>query len=224
MLRQIIVPLDGSTLAEHVLPHASALARATSSSLVLLQVVPPLVHTRLATWSTSRSALSQGHKEDFARAHTYLSRVEEGLRVEEVEVESRVREGDAAKVIASEVSQDSSIFLIAMSTHGRSGLERWFFGSVAERVLQTSPLPLLLIRPDEDLQLTQQPYRRTYRTVMVALDGSTPAEQALAQRGSSRGTPRGTAQLFTAPSLEVSVSLQEADGHRIHRGSKAYCI
>jgi nucleotide-binding universal stress UspA family protein len=181
MLRQIIVPLDGSTLAEMALPHASAMARATSSSLVLLQVVPPLVHTRSATWSTSRSALSQSHKEDFVRAQTYLSKVEEGLRVEGVEAETRLREGDAAKVIVSEVSEDPSIFVIAMSTHGRSGLGRWFSGSVAEKVLQTSPVPLLLSRPDEDQQLTWHPYRQTYRTIMVALDGSTPAEQALEQ-------------------------------------------
>jgi nucleotide-binding universal stress UspA family protein len=171
MQRQILVPLDGSKLAEQALPHAATMARATSSSLVLLQVVPPLLHTR--------SALLQIPKEDFAWAQTYLSRVEEGLRVKGVEVEIRVREGDAAKVIVSEVRQDPGIFLIAMSTHGRSGLGRWFFGSVAEKVLQTSPVPLLLIHPDQDQQLTQPPYPQAYGTVMVALDGNTPAEQAL---------------------------------------------
>jgi nucleotide-binding universal stress UspA family protein len=56
MLRQIIVPLDGSTLAEHALPHASAMARATSNSLVLLQVVPP---GRAAEMSSKSAALTQ---------------------------------------------------------------------------------------------------------------------------------------------------------------------
>jgi nucleotide-binding universal stress UspA family protein len=203
MQKQIIVPLDGSTLAEHALPHASAMARATSSSLVLLQVVPLVVHSRTAAWLTSRSAMSHSGTEDFARAHAYLSSVEEGLSAQGIEVESRVREGDAAKVIVSEVSRDPNIFQIAMSTHGRSGLGRWFYGSVAEKVLQTSPVPLLLVRPAEDQQLARHAYPQTYRTIMVAMDGSTPAEQALEQaRMLAVSTGAGLLLISAVPALE----------------------
>lgn len=230
MLRQIIVPLDGSTLAEHALPHAAAMARATSSSLVLLQVVPALMNTGPSSWSTSRSVLLKSDKEDSDRAQTYLSRLEAGLRVEGVEVETRVRQGDAAKVIVSEVSDDPSIFLIAMSTHGRSGLGRWFFGSVAEKVLRTSCVPLLLIRPDENLQSAWHRYPHTYRKIMVALDGSTPAEQALEQAQmlaaatgailvlvSAVPALEGMAVYLGAASLQLYADAWQVENERIRR-------
>jgi nucleotide-binding universal stress UspA family protein len=66
-----------------------------------------------------------------------------------------------------------------MSTHGRSGLGRLFFGSVSEKILHASPLPLLLVRPEESRERPQHPYTGAYSTIMVPLDGSVLAEQAL---------------------------------------------
>jgi nucleotide-binding universal stress UspA family protein len=182
MPRQILVPLDSSVLAEMALPNAVAMARATGSSLILLQVVPSAWHTRSAGWGIPHSAVTQSQKEVAATAHAYLWGIEGQLRAKGIDVTSRVREGDPAKVIVSEATQDPSITLIVMSTHGRSGLGRFFFGSVSEKVLHASPLPLLLVRSDERKKRARPPYEDTYpaySTMMVPLDGSALAERAL---------------------------------------------
>ena len=171
MLRQILVPLDGSVLAEMALPNAVTMARTTASSLILLQVVPSAWH--------SRSIVTQSQKEAADAVQAYLLGIERQLRTEGIEVTSRVREGEPAKVIVSEAAQDPSITAIVMSTHGRSGLGRLFFGSVSEKILHASPLPLLLVRPEESKERPQHPYKGTYSTIMVPLDGSVLAEQAL---------------------------------------------
>ncbi|MEO8285303.1 MAG: universal stress protein [Chloroflexota bacterium] len=179
MLRQILVPLDGSVLAEMALPNAVAMARATASSLILLQVVPSPSHNRPAAWGMARSAVPENHKEEANAAQAYLWGIEGQLRAERIEVTSRVREGDPAKVIVSEAAYDPSITLIVMSTHGRSGLGRWFFGSVSEKVLHASPIPLLLVRPEGGEEAARRSHKDTYSTIMVPLDGSALAEQAL---------------------------------------------
>lgn len=92
-----------------------------------------------------------------------------------------MREGDPAKVIVSEAAHDPGITLVVMSTHGRSGLGRWFFGSVSEKVLHASPVPLLLVRPEGRKEPVRYSGKETYHKIMVPLDESSLAEQALEQ-------------------------------------------
>jgi nucleotide-binding universal stress UspA family protein len=181
MLRQLLVPLDGSVLAEMALSQAVTMARVTGSALTLLQVVPWPTQNRSATRGIPQEAELQSRSEEKGQAQAYLWGIEGQLRAAGVSVTSRVREGDPVKAIIAEVTQDPDITLVVMSTHGRSGLGRWFFGSVSEQVLHASRVPLLLVRPEAGNAAGRQPYQDTYGTIVALLDRSPPAEQALDQ-------------------------------------------
>jgi len=136
MFERILIPLDGSALAESVLIQVRRLLLRGDGELLLLQVVtlPP---------STEADA---GEPLDllWARATEYLGNVAARLSAEGLRVRSRVVEGFPAHQIL-EVAKKEKATLIAMSTHGRTGLSRWVFGSVTEKVLRASPIPVLAI-------------------------------------------------------------------------------
>lgn len=146
MYRRLLVPLDGSALAEKALAHAQELARLFGSELILLRVVvspytlvaPDLI---LAGADPDLPALR-------ANAEAYLRSVASRLEGQGVTVRTVVCDGPVAETILDQAqAQDAD--LIVMSTHGRSGVRRWVYGSVAERVLQGAACPVLLIRAAE---------------------------------------------------------------------------
>jgi len=201
----ILVPLDGSALAETALPHALALAHLTSRSLTLLRVVPMPVAYSQAVWGGAPlpGSVWEGVEEEPERAREYLastaSHCSEGLSQGEgsgsgqgpvqeqldIEVHTQVLEGDPASAIIKHVEEHPLVTTIAMATHGRRGLDRWISGSVAEKVLHSSPVPLLLVRASEEvvtLPLPAHPLDEVkYNTIVVPLDGSSFAEMALEQ-------------------------------------------
>jgi nucleotide-binding universal stress UspA family protein len=191
MQRQIVVPLDGSRLAEKALPHAVALARAAGSGLTLLQVVSiPQVANSLAWGDPVASTVSAPHEEMLESAHTYLRDVTLRLGSAGLAVQVEVLEGDAAEAIIVYAEQHPQVVMIVMSTRGRSGLTRWVLGSVAEKVLQVAPVLLAVIRPQGDSENQAEvdasgfgrrglPGLPSYRTILVPLDGSVLAEEAL---------------------------------------------
>ncbi len=145
MYKHILCSLDGSPLAERALPHAMALARAFGARLTLLRVVemPPIPSMpELATVEVE--LLPQLHEE----AQTYIQGKVGELREQGLEVKGVVMEGRAAEAIA-DYAIEHGVDLIVMATHGRSGLSRWAFGSVADRVLRQAHCPVLLIRASE---------------------------------------------------------------------------
>lgn len=145
MQQQILVPLDGSALAESILPYAGALARATASTLKLLQVKPPPLVDMEVNGMTS--ILENWQKQALDAAHTYLAGVAARLQSAGLVVQAEVLEGDPATCIVSSAEQDPNLLLIVMATHGRGEMRRWIFGSVTSKVLHTCPKPLLLRRP-----------------------------------------------------------------------------
>jgi nucleotide-binding universal stress UspA family protein len=143
MYQKILVPLDGSELAECVLPHVKAIATGLSvKQVVLLRVVepppagtPPEVEVEVVEKANVKAA-----KEYLAQKKAMLSK--EGLNVE-----AEVLIGKPAETITDFV-QPNKVDLIALATHGRSGISRWLFGSVADRLVRSySAVPILLIRP-----------------------------------------------------------------------------
>ena len=149
MYRQILVPLDGSEFAAQVLPHVETLAHCTGAGIVLLRV------TVFAYEGASPAADMAGfipvlrpeEREDVRKeAEDYLKQVSKDLRSRGLQVSTVVRDGNAGDVIV-ELAHGEEVDLIAMSTHGRTGLGRALFGSVAEQVLRGAGKPLLLIRP-----------------------------------------------------------------------------
>lgn len=142
MYRKMLVTLDGSPLAECVLPHASALAKGCAVLEVwLLRVVEPMPIGEGVTQEFIYKVY--GEREKVAKK--YLEGIAKGLRDQGLTVNMAVTQGQAADEIASFVEKNK-VDLIVMATHGRSGMGRWVFGSVSDRVLREAKVPVLLIR------------------------------------------------------------------------------
>lgn len=140
MYKKILVPLDGSALAEKVLTFAEEEAKAHGASLVLLRVVQLMFMEE--PFSEAEQEAIQMSKD---RAGEYLQEVAERLKKDGVDVKVDVAFGDPANVILN-VAEAEKVDLIAMTTHGYSGLERFVWGSVADKVAKATNIPLLLIR------------------------------------------------------------------------------
>jgi nucleotide-binding universal stress UspA family protein len=182
MSEQILVPLDGSGLAEKALPHAMAVARATSRSIVLLLVIPPPVPFGEMGWALVPPVnpdLGKDWEDELSSGRKYLDEVATSLSAKGFDVHVETLEGDPAMQIVRYAEQHPSVTLITMSTHGHSGLARWVFGSVTEKVVQASPVPLMIIRAQKPTSEGGSADIPLYNTIVVPLDGSQFAEQAL---------------------------------------------
>lgn len=180
--QQILVPLDGSALAENILPHAEVMARSSACGLLLLHVITPSETNQTRLWSAAAPAdlRRQWEEEDLTRIHSYLAALAARLQAEGLHVRTEVlTEPDPAEAIINRAAGDPAITLIALATHGRSGLSRWVFGSVAAKLLSVAPKPLLLLRTHGEAGVYLPEAR--YHTIVVPLDGSPLAEQALEQ-------------------------------------------
>jgi nucleotide-binding universal stress UspA family protein len=137
MYKRMLVPLDGSPLAEGVLPHAQALAISLGAELVLLRVA--FAHVLPAGDPIQAQAAAVQEAED------YVTALAQRLQAQGLRAEAKVRYGDPVEEILDHVVWDH-IDLIAMATHGRTGLKRVVLGSVAEAVLRRTSVPMLLVR------------------------------------------------------------------------------
>jgi nucleotide-binding universal stress UspA family protein len=158
VFERILVPLDGSELAESALPYAEFLAKQVGSRVFLLSVAPSLEHL-IALMSagssptmpdtlppTSVDIATQEYERERQDLSTYLETIQRRLTADGISVETEVREGDTTDNILDYANViDAS--LIVMSTHGRGGLRRVVFGSVADALLRRAPhIPMLLHR------------------------------------------------------------------------------
>ena len=134
---RILVPLDGSECAENILPKVEKLAADLKASVALLRVA--YAHTFPGVDTT------EAEVKVVREAEEYLGKIEERLKAKGFSVDSHVRYGIEAEEILDHAAQ-KDIDLIAMSTHGRSGVGRWLLGSVAEKILRHCPKPIFLVR------------------------------------------------------------------------------
>ncbi|MBF6612463.1 MAG: universal stress protein [Chloroflexi bacterium] len=187
MQRRILAVLDGSPLGEAVLPDTVALARATCNSVTLLQVLLPVEVVSTGAWGISAPALARRRRKRLCAARSYLEGVAAVLRSQGLVVYFKAVEGNPAATVVSQVRQDASISAIAIATHYGKGISHPLFGSVSvvQELLRSAPVPLLLVSPDSETVLqvsgstTPHPPHPPYRTILVPLDGSPLAEQAL---------------------------------------------
>ena len=174
MYSRILVPLDGSDLAEQALPYAVALADVLDSPVVLLRVpenIHPLGHDDF-DFSSSLQGMSA---EDLKKESVdYLDGVASRLRNQGLKVSAKVRTGEAADLIVEEAAFEEDTIVI-MASRGRSGIARWVMGSVADAVLRGVEGPLLLVRPVDGPALEEP----TIDRILLPLDGSELAEQVL---------------------------------------------
>ncbi len=151
-LKNLIVPLDGSPLADQVLPHVEALAPALGLNVILVRVTASSdEYYRYVDMSAgvNPERFEAYAKEAQAEAAHHLQQVKERLIRNGVSsVEERLLNGNAARAILDLV-QETADSLVALTTHGRSGVERWVLGSVTDRLVRHSGQPVLVIRADD---------------------------------------------------------------------------
>jgi nucleotide-binding universal stress UspA family protein len=145
MYRRALVPLDGSLVAETIMPFILQIAGPLDMDVVLLRVVRP---TPPVVIESTRYIEIEDIEARRVDAEEYLAPLAVELRAKGVRVSTRVRRGEPAEQIVS-AAKDERADLIAMSTHGRGGLGRLLFGSVAEAVLRHADIPVFLLRATE---------------------------------------------------------------------------
>jgi nucleotide-binding universal stress UspA family protein len=174
MFDAILVPLDGSELAECVLPHLQAIAHSFNAEITLLRVLeknqangsPQLFD--LLNWQISRT-----------RATVYLEKIkvriqESGLRVRAVVLEGLIAQG------ITDYAQNQGIKLIVLSSHGRSGLTHWGISSITQKIILSAPTSVLIVRANQnDIRTDELSSIPLYRRILVPLDGSQRAENVL---------------------------------------------
>jgi nucleotide-binding universal stress UspA family protein len=143
---RILVPLDGSEVGEAALVYATELAARLDLEVILFQVVAPAYHVYSSGEIVSQVPYTEKEMEPIRKSiQAYLNRVAEKLKAKKINVITETRTGAAAEGIIK-AADELKVDLVAMSTHGRSGVSRWVFGSVASRVIQAGTTPILLVR------------------------------------------------------------------------------
>jgi nucleotide-binding universal stress UspA family protein len=147
-LQRILVPLDGSELAEVALQHAQRLAQDHGVTLLLVQSIEPVEQMSMAPIAMNIDFQLEISAKLRQVAQHYLEGIQQQLEREGLSSDILVVDGAPANAIL-DIAEAEKVDLIAMSTHGRSGLNRWVFGSVADKVLRHAKCPLLVIRAKE---------------------------------------------------------------------------
>jgi nucleotide-binding universal stress UspA family protein len=155
VVRRVLIPLDGSALAEQVLEPALALGAATQAEYTLLRVVQPMIPGGHIPASAKVSGLREPllkqlqalHRQESTEAQEYLERIAERLRARALTVQTRVVSQERPATAILEDASAHGADLIALATHGRGGLKRLLLGSVADKVLRGGATPVLVYRP-----------------------------------------------------------------------------
>lgn len=146
MYKKILAPMDGSELSECSMSHIKAIASGCSvPDVILLMVYEELPRSQLAAYTPS-DFFEQAKKEAQKYAMEYLGKKADELKARGINASVAFEEGNPAEKIL-EYAKKNGVDLIIMSTHGRSGVVRWAMGSVADKVLRHSPVPVLTVAP-----------------------------------------------------------------------------
>ena len=148
MYKKILAPLDGSEFSECSLAHIRAIATGCNvPEVVLLRVVEPLSRQASTVYAVmGEDSIAKIERRDRAEVENYLSQMADKLKKEGIAVQTVVAHGVSADEILN-YAQNNQVDLIIMSTHGRSGISRWAFGSVTDKVLRHSTAAVLTTSP-----------------------------------------------------------------------------
>jgi len=147
MYQKIMVPLDGSELAECVLPHVESLVKAGGvEEVFFVRVVEPsYISSHFSDYAIPEDELKRIEARNKTAAQNYLDQLVSRLDYGKVKLQAEVLNGMVAETLA-EYAQKQGVDLIVIATHGRSGISRWVWGSVADRLLRSSRVPVLMVR------------------------------------------------------------------------------
>ena len=211
----IVVPLDGSELAERALPAAERLARALRRPLLLVNVIAINTWAYLPPSAVFPPATYQEvlKEEDRASQH-YLRDVSQRLAAKELSVHIRSLRGDPASAII-DTARGEAAPLIVMASHGHTGLARFALGSVADRVVSYGRVPTLLVRAlGESMDAAQ------LERAIVPLDGSDTAERALSLVAQLAGDPLREVTLIQVVNPEVRAGQTDEARHYLEGASQ----
>ena len=174
-IKKILLPLDGSAFAERAAPVAQQIAAALHADLLIVRIIPTLVWAYAAAGGpTSADVYERLLRDEELEVESYLSRMiasGESLGIKTLTIAAR---GEVATALL-DIMNDEQVDLVVMSTHGRTGAERFALGSVADRVLRGGSAPTLLLRSFND-RAAQTPTQLS--RVVVTVDGSELAESS----------------------------------------------
>jgi nucleotide-binding universal stress UspA family protein len=145
MYTHILVPLDGSPLAEQILPHVRALAEVGDRPRITLLRAVPREYPDIVEGETTNAVVNP-MEGLLADARAYLEQIARPLRAEGLDVRVEVVVRQPAEAIV-ELAARERVDLVAMATHGRGGVGRWVFGSVTQKIMHLTPAPMLVVRP-----------------------------------------------------------------------------
>lgn len=160
MINKILCPLDGSFLSDEILPQLKRILYRQDADVLLLRVLPDPSGSFIDEWEV------EAHK-----AHQHLENTKKLLAAEGARVRTEYRTGNDAAQEIDLCAGDWKPSMIAMSTHGRSGIDRWVRGSVCERVLQRTQIPILALNPLAAAK-NDPPRETCFRRILVPVDGS----------------------------------------------------
>lgn len=147
MFKHLLVPLDGSGFAEAALPYALELAAQFDSDITLLRVIAPPRLGEGALTPDSADFTIRVRDDLYKEAIEYLQFQKGSLRSQHYRAHYQVVEAEDVATEIINTVRGVGADTVVMCTHGRGGLSRWLFGSVATRVLQSAPVPVLIVRP-----------------------------------------------------------------------------
>jgi len=173
MYERMLVPLDRSELAEVVIPYAQELAGRLDLDVTLLHVAAPEEEGSLAM---QRQYLDQVAETLRTQSNDVQRKTGRGETGKQIHVHTELAVGHAAEEILTHAA-DNRADLILMATHGRSGIRRWMLGSVADKTLRASKVPVWLVRAGTPEEIVHEEWLK--RTMVVPLDGSQPSESVL---------------------------------------------
>lgn len=145
MYTHILVPLDGSPLAEQILPHVKALAEVGGRPRITLLRAVPREYPDVIEGETTNAVVNPMDRL-LADATSYLETIARPLRSEGLDVHVEVMVRQPADAIV-ELAAREHVDLVALATHGRGGVGRWVFGSVTQKIMHLTPAPMLVVRP-----------------------------------------------------------------------------
>lgn len=149
MYGTILVPLDGSQRAEVILTHVIELAKKFTAKVILLEAVEQkLAYTGDLEVSASSAKVDEELAKQIKNAESYIKGVKEKLEQQGIQVTTRIMQGPPVEAIIA-MAKEENVDLIALASHGRSGLARVFYGSVAAGILHRAERPLLLIHASD---------------------------------------------------------------------------
>jgi nucleotide-binding universal stress UspA family protein len=174
MFDPILVPLDGSQLAECVLPHVVAIARSFDAEITLLRMLEKNQGNAsaqlfdLLNWQINKT-----------KAALYLEKTKARFQESSIRVRTTVLEGLVAEGI-TEYAQNQGVKLIILSSHGHSGLTQWGISSITQKIILSAPTSVLIVRAhQQDIQAGELSAIPLYQRILVPLDGSQRAENVL---------------------------------------------